>query len=64
MTLVNRKQEIVRSISNLNAAQSEEVLNFIKGLLHTQHKDLYQQHLKSKAIQEIGQALKQTQPIF
>ena len=64
MTTTNQKQEIVRSLNNLDAVQSEKVLSFIKGLIHNEPNDLYQQHLKRKAMQEIGQALQQAQHSF
>jgi hypothetical protein len=64
MTTTNQKQEIVRSLSNLDAAQSEQVLNFIRGLISREQNDLYHQYLKRKAIQEIGRALEQAPQSF
>lgn len=64
MTSTNRKQEIVRSLNNLNADQSEQVLNFIRGLISREQNDLYHQYFKSKAIQEIGKALQQAPQSF
>jgi hypothetical protein len=58
MTTISRKQEILRSVDTLDAAQSEKVLNFIRGLVRGEKNDLYYQYLRSKAMQEIGQALR------
>jgi hypothetical protein len=57
MTTTNQKQEIVQTLSSLDAVQAEKVLNFIKGLVHNERQDLYHQYLKRKAMTEIGKAL-------
>jgi hypothetical protein len=58
MTSTYQKEEIVRSLNNLDAVQSEKVLHYIKGLLNVQQHESYHQHVKRhRAMQEIGQAL-------
>ena len=64
MTTTNQKLEILRSLNNLDAVQSEKVLIFIKDLLHSEQNDLYHQYMKRKAMQEIGQALRQAPHAF
>lgn len=64
MTTINQKQEILQSLSSLDAVQSEKVLDFIKGLLPGYENDLRHQHLKSRAMKEINQALRQASPKF
>jgi hypothetical protein len=59
MTTTHPKQEILQSLNNLDAAQSEKVLDFIKGLLKNSHSDLQHQTIKRKALREIGQALRE-----
>jgi hypothetical protein len=60
MTTTYQKMEILRSLNNLDAAQSEKVLNYIKGLLFVQQKEFYHQNIKRhRAMKEIGQALSQ-----
>ena len=60
MTTTLQKQEILQSLNSLDTAQSEKVLNYIKGLLYVQRKEFYHQNLKRhKAMKEITQALGQ-----
>lgn len=59
MTTTHPKQEILQSLNNLDAAQSEKVLDFIRGLLKNSHNDLQQQTIKRQALREIGQALRE-----
>ena len=59
MTTTHPKQEILQSLNNLDAAQSEKVLDFIKGLLKNSPSDLQHQTIKRKALREIGQALRE-----
>jgi hypothetical protein len=64
MTATNQKQEIVQSLSRLDAFQAEKVLHFIKGLVHNETHDLYHQHMKRKAMNEIGHALRERSHSF
>jgi hypothetical protein len=59
MTTTHPKQEILQSLDNLDVAQSEKVLDFIRGLLKNSHRDLQHQTIKRKALREIGQALRE-----
>jgi hypothetical protein len=60
MTTTYQKMEILRSLRNLDAAQSEKVLNYIKGLLFVEQKESYHQNIKRhRAMKEIGDALGQ-----
>lgn len=59
MTTTNQKQEILQSLSNLDAAQSEKVLTYIRGLLSGHRNEVHYQMLKRQAMKEIGQALGQ-----
>jgi len=59
MTTTKEKQEILRSLNNLDSVQTQQVLNFIKDILRADENGPYQQYLKRKAMQEIGHALKQ-----
>ena len=58
MTTTNQKLEILQSLSNLDAVQSEIVLKFIKGLVQNDGRQIAHQHFKRKAMKEIGQALR------
>lgn len=59
MTRTNQQQEILQSLTNLDAVQSEKVLAYIKHLLGNRNEMEYQT-LKQEAIKEIGRALGQT----
>jgi hypothetical protein len=60
MTTTYQKMEILRSLNNLDTAQSEKVLNYIRGLLFTEQKEFYHHNIKRhRAMEEIGQALGQ-----
>ncbi|MEX2230621.1 MAG: hypothetical protein WD824_00565 [Cyclobacteriaceae bacterium] len=60
MTTTLQKQEILQSLNSLDPAQSEKVLNYIRGLLSVQQKEFYHQNLKRhQAMREISQALGQ-----
>ena len=61
MTITNQKQEILQSLSSLDPAQAEKVLNYIRGLLNSQRSEVHYQMLKRQAMKEIGQALGQVQ---
>jgi len=60
MTTTYQKTEILRSLSDLDAAQSEKVLNYIRGLLIMEQTESYHRNIKRRrAMKEIGQALGQ-----
>ena len=59
MTTTNQKQEILRSLQNLDAVQSEKVLEYIRELLKNDSGSAYHHYIKRKAMREIGQALRQ-----
>lgn len=59
MTTTYQKQEILQSLHTLDAAQSEKVLDFIKGLLHTHQREQQHQNIKRQAMREIGLALRE-----
>lgn len=59
MTTTYQKLAIVQSLNSLDAVQSEKVLRFIQGLLQRPERDLRHQYLRSKAMKEIGQALRE-----
>jgi hypothetical protein len=61
MTSNNQKQEIMKSLSNLEPAQAEKVLNYIKGLLVKRNfnaAEIQYQNLKREALKEISHALR------
>lgn len=60
MTTRNQKLEILRCLNNLDTAQTEKVLNYIRGLQDVEDVDDRQKHLKRRALQEIGQAFTQS----
>ena len=61
MTTTYQKQELVQSLQDLDAAQSEKVLIYIRGLLSVQQRESYRQNVKRhRAMKEIGQALGQS----
>jgi hypothetical protein len=57
MTIVNQKHQILASLEALDHAQTEKVLNYIKGLLYPSREDARHQNLKREAMKEIRQAL-------
>lgn len=59
MTITYQKLEILQSLNNLDAAQSEKVLNFINGLLKAPEDNLHQRYVRTLAMEEIGQALRE-----
>ncbi len=63
MTATYQKLEILQSLNNLDAVQSEKVLHFIKGLLQTPERDLRHHYMRSKAMKEIGQALQELRAV-
>jgi hypothetical protein len=64
MTTTNQKLEILQSLNNLDAVQSEIVLKFIQGLIQGDGNRAAHHQLKRKAMREIGQALKQSEHSF
>lgn len=58
MTTMHQKLEIMQTLNRLDAVQSEKVLDYIKGLLYSPQSDLHRQHIRRKAMKEIGQALR------
>lgn len=56
MTTTRQKQEIVESLNNLDVAQSEKVLQFIKTLNHRHQGEVKNEHGK-KVMKEINLAL-------
>ncbi len=58
MIVIHQKQEIVQSLDDLDAIQSEKVLDFIKELLDRQRNEADQQSLDRKALKEINRALR------
>ena len=59
MTTINQKHEIVQSLNDLDAVQSEKVLDFIKTLRDSQQRKAGQQDLKPKFVKEMNHALSQ-----
>jgi hypothetical protein len=61
MTSTNHKQEILQSLNSLDPAQSEKVLNYIKGLLYVQQRsEFHHQNVRRhQAMKEISNALGQ-----
>ena len=58
MTTTYQKLEILQCLNNLDAAQSEKVLNYIKGLLNVQQSESYYRNIRRyRAMKEIDQAL-------
>lgn len=57
MTITYQKLQLLQSLNNLDADQSEEVLNFIRSLTGRTGNDLHQQRVRTRAMKEIGQAL-------
>lgn len=57
MTITYQKLELLQTVRNLDAVQSEKVLDFIRGLAKTPENDRDQQRVKTRAMKEIGQAL-------
>ena len=67
MTINHQRQEIIKSLSNLEPAQAEKVLDYIKGLLVKRNfnaAEIQYQNLKREALKEIGQALRQRNAAF
>jgi len=57
MTITYQKLQLLQSLNNLDAEQSEEVLNFIRALTGRTGNDLHQRRDRTRAMKEIGQAL-------
>jgi hypothetical protein len=57
MTVFNKKHQILESLEDLDHAQTEKVLDYIRGLLKVSRDDARYQLLKHEALKEIRQAL-------
>jgi hypothetical protein len=57
MTITYQKLELLQTVQNLDAVQSEKVLDFIRELAKTPENDPDQQRVKTRAMKDIGQAL-------
>jgi hypothetical protein len=60
MKAINQKYEILESLEALDHAQAEQVLTYIKGLLHKADNDNHYQTVKREALKQIRQALVST----
>lgn len=59
MTTINQKNEIVQSLGNLDAVQSEKVLEYIKTLLDRRQDETDDDRRKGEMLKEINRALGQ-----
>ena len=59
MTAINQKKEIVQSLGNLDAVQSEKVLEYIKTLLDRRQDETNDDRRKGEILKEINRALGQ-----
>lgn len=57
MTVFNKKHQILESLEDLDHAQTEKVLDYIKSLVTISREDARYQILKNEALKEIRQAL-------
>lgn len=57
MTVINKKHQILESLEDLDQAQTEKVLDYIRGLVKVTRDDRRYQSMKRAALQEIRQAL-------
>lgn len=57
MTAINKKHQILESLKDLDQAQTEKVLDYIRGLVKITREDAKYQALKNQALKEIRQAL-------
>ena len=57
MTTINHKHKILASLDALDQAQTEKVLDYIKGLITGSREDASYQKVKREAMKEIRQAL-------
>jgi len=58
MTTFNQKHQILESLDSLDQRQTEEVLEYIKGLLNDPRTEADYKKFKRDALKEIRQALK------
>jgi DNA-directed RNA polymerase sigma subunit (sigma70/sigma32) len=58
MTTFNQKHQIMESLDSLDQRQTEEVLEYIKGLFNTPRTEADLKKFKQHALKEIRQALK------
>ena len=64
MTVTHQKLEILESLGSLDQVQTEEVLNYIKGLLQTPKAEADYNRFKREAMKEIRQALNSSRKRF
>ena len=57
MTTIHQVHQILESLDALDQAQTEKVMDYIKGLQYTSRDDAGYQRLKRQAMKEIRQAL-------
>jgi hypothetical protein len=57
MTVFNKKHQILESLEDLDYAQTEKVLDYIRGLIKSSRDDARYQLLKREALKEIREAL-------
>jgi hypothetical protein len=57
MTTIHQVHQILESLDALDQAQTEKVMDYIKGLQFTPRDDARYQRLKREAMKEIRQAL-------
>jgi hypothetical protein len=57
MTDHNQKNEILETLNSLDQAQTDKVMDYIKGLLYVKKDETYYQKFKQEALREIRQAL-------
>lgn len=55
-----KKQAILQSLESMDAAEMEELLQFIRGLLYNPSNDYSHMRRKAQGMNEIRQALKAT----
>ena len=57
MTNIHHKHQILESLDSLDQAQTEKVLEYIKGLVNPSKEAMGYKRLKREAMKEIRQAL-------
>lgn len=58
MTSVSQKLQVLESLSVLDAAQTEEVLRYIRNLVAASHNDMRYKNYKRQAMKQIRRALR------
>ena len=64
MTVTHQKLKILESLGSLDQVQTEEVLNYIKGLLQAPKAEADYNRFKREAMKEIRQALNNSRKRF